>query len=630
MADIVIGTAGHIDHGKTTLIKHLTGIETDTTKEEKTRGLSINLGFAYLDLPNKERVGIVDVPGHEKFIKNMVAGLPGIDLILLVIDAGEGIMPQTKEHIDILSLLGIQNYMIVLSKCEMIDDELKELVKDDIREQLASTLLKEAPIFETDAVVGIGLEELKLAIQKFAENTPEKTVKNIGRLNVDRAFSVKGFGTVVTGTLLEGQFKVGDELTIFPSGKKTKIRSIQIHETDKQEAYAGQRTALNLTNISKEEISRGDVLTNGSALEATWMIDAKVTCLEDISTGFNLWDRVRVLVGTQEVFARLVPIGSENIQPGESGFIQLRLEEQLAVNTGDYFIMRAYSPMVTIGGGQVLDAIPQKHRRFKQDVIDSLKVKEEGNMDHLILDFMLNRQEMVSQTKEICQYMNLSEEKILPILGILAEDGEVVRLSDREWISQGKIKEARELIYLELEKYQKMYRLRPGMPVEELRSKVKRWITTKQLDLLIAYLVAQKQLIQESHRVSHPDFKIELNKYQENVKIAIEKKLKETAFTPIKKEELEALDEKNGKDVLEMLEAKSVTALTFEYVISQEYYLKAVELVTDFINKNGPMTLADFRDMTDSSRKSSMLILEYLDEQQVTKRVENTRELMES
>lgn len=630
MADIVIGTAGHIDHGKTTLIKHLTGIETDTTKEEKTRGLSINLGFAYLDLPNKERVGIVDVPGHEKFIKNMVAGLPGIDLILLVIDAGEGIMPQTKEHIDILSLLGIQNYMIVLSKCETIDDELKELVKDDIREQLASTLLKDAPIFETDAVAGIGLEELKLAIQNFAEKTPEKTVKDIGRLNVDRAFSVKGFGTVVTGTLLEGRFKVGDELTVFPSGKKTKIRSIQIHETDKQEAYAGQRTALNLTNISKEEISRGDVLTNGSALEATWMIDAKVTCLADIPTGFNLWDRVRVLVGTQEVFARLVPIGSENIQPGESGFIQLRLEEQLAVNTGDYFIMRAYSPMVTIGGGQVLDAIPQKHRRFKQDVIDSLKVKEEGNMDHLILDFMLNRKEMVSQTKEICQYMNLSEEKVLPILGILVEDGEVVRLSDREWISQGKIKEARELVYLELEKYQKTYRLRPGMPVEELRSKVKRWMTPKQLDLLIVYLAEQKQLTQKNHRVSHPNFKIELNKYQEKVKITMEKKLKQAAFTPIKKEELEALDEKNGKDVLEMLEAESVTALTFEYVISQEYYLKAVELVTDFINKNGSMTLADFRDMTDSSRKSSMLILEYLDEQRVTKRVENTRELMES
>ncbi len=630
MADIVIGTAGHIDHGKTTLIKHLTGIETDTTKEEKTRGLSINLGFAYLDLPNKERVGIVDVPGHEKFIKNMVAGLPGIDLILLVIDAGEGIMPQTKEHIDILSLLGIQNYMIVLSKCETIDDELKELVKDDIREQLASTLLKDAPIFETDAVAGIGLEELKLAIQNFAEKTPEKTIKDIGRLNVDRSFSVKGFGTVVTGTLLEGRFKVGDELTVFPSGKKTKIRSIQIHETDKQEAYAGQRTALNLTNISKEEISRGDVLTNGLALEATWMIDAKVTCLEDISTGFNLWDRVRVLVGTQEVFARLVPIGSENIQPGESGFIQLRLEEQLAVNTGDYFIMRAYSPMVTIGGGQVLDAIPQKHRRFKQDVIDSLKVKEEGNMDHLILDFMLNRKEMVSQTKEICQYMNLSEEKVLPILGILVEDGEVVRLSDREWISQGKIKEARELVYLELEKYQKTYRLRPGMPVEELRSKVKRWMTPKQLDLLIVYLAEQKQLTQKNHRVSHPSFKIELNKYQEKVKITMENKLKQAAFTPIKKEELEALDEKNGKDVLEMLEAESVTALTFEYVISQEYYLKAVELVTDFINKNGSMTLADFRDMTDSSRKSSMLILEYLDEQRVTKRVENTRELMES
>ncbi|MGX7024261.1 selenocysteine-specific translation elongation factor [Vagococcus hydrophili] len=630
MTDIVIGTAGHIDHGKTTLIKHLTGIETDTTKEEKTRGLSINLGFAYLDLPNKQRVGIVDVPGHEKFIKNMVAGLPGIDLVLLVIDAGEGIMPQTKEHIDILSLLGIQNYMIVLSKCETVDAELRELVKEDIKEQLAGTPLCEAPIFETDAVEGLGLEELKLAIQEFGETVPEKPMKDVGRLNVDRVFSVKGFGTVVTGTLLEGQFHVGDELTVFPSGKKTKIRSIQVHETDKKEAFSGQRTALNLTNISKEEINRGDVLTNGSNLEATWMIDAKVTCLDSVQTCFNLWDRVRVLVGTQEVFARLVPIGSEIIQPGESGFIQLRLEEQLAVKTGDHFIMRAYSPMVTIGGGQVLDAIPQKHRRFKQDVIDSLKVKEEGNMDRLILDFMLSRKEIVSDLKEISQYMNLPEDNVLSILEALVEEKDIIQLTKQEWVAQGKMKEARDVIYTELTSYQKMYRLRPGMPVEELRSKIKALLTPKQLGLVIDYLENAQELVQKNHRIMHPDFKIELNKYQEKVKGTIERKLKEAQFTPLKKEELELLDEKNAKDVLEMLEDQSVVSLTFEYVLSKEYYQKSVELVTDFIKKNGAMTLADFRDMTSSSRKSSMLILEYLDEQKVTKRVDNTRELMES
>lgn len=629
MADIVIGTAGHIDHGKTTLIKGLTGIETDTTKEEKTRGLSINLGFAYLDLPNKKRVGIVDVPGHEKFIKNMVAGLPGIDLILLVIDAAEGIMPQTKEHIDILTLLGIQHFMIVLTKCQTVDADLKELVKDDIREQLSDTLLKDAPLIETDAVEKIGLDELKLAIQEFAEQIPEKTIQEVGRLNVDRVFSVKGFGTVVTGTLIDGTFKVGDELTVFPSGKKTKIRTIQVHETDKKEAFSGQRTALNLANLSKDDISRGDVLTNGASLEATWMLDAKVTCLSHAKLGLNLWDRVRVLIGTQEVFARLVPIGQERIEAGSEGFVQLRLEEKLAVKTGDRFIMRAYSPMVTIGGGQVLDAVPSKHRRFKQDVLDSLKVKEEGNMDHLILDFLVNQQAIVGTIKDISDYMNLPKETIESMLLSLKEEGAVIQLSDLEWVHLNKLQEIKRLLYQELNQYHKLYRLRPGMPLEEVRSKVKNILTPKQLDKIVKLLVEEDELLLSNHRLSHPDFKIELNKYQEKVKQQIEKKVIQSGFTPLKKEDLAQLDEKNGKDVLEMLEGQSLVSLTFEYVISKEYYQKSVELVKEFIHKNHSMTLADFRDMTQSSRKSSMLILEYLDEQKVTKRVDNTRELME-
>jgi selenocysteine-specific elongation factor len=397
MANIVIGTAGHIDHGKTTLIKALTGIETDTTSEEKKRGMSINLGFAYLDLPNKKRVGIVDVPGHEKFIKNMVAGLPGINLVLLVIDAAEGIMPQTKEHIDILTLLGIRDYLIVLTKVDTVDPDLKELVVDDIREQLADTPLAEADLIETDAVTGTGIKELLAKIQEHSEEAQERTASGSARLNVDRVFSVKGFGTVVTGTLLDGSINAGDDLYLYPSQKKTRVRNIQVHETDVKSAQPGQRTALNLANIATDEIQRGDVLSVSEKLEDTWMLDVKVTCLPEVEGGIGLWDRVRLLVGTREVMARTVPLGVDWIGPGEDGFLQLRLEEQVAVKERDRFILRTYSPMHTIAGGEVLDAAPHKHRRFKVEILESLKAKEEGSLDELIADFMINKKQRIRQ-----------------------------------------------------------------------------------------------------------------------------------------------------------------------------------------------------------------------------------------
>lgn len=372
MANIVIGTAGHVDHGKTTLIKALTGIETDTTKEEKKRGMSINLGFAYLDLPNGQRVGIVDVPGHEKFIKNMVAGLPGINLVLLVIDAGEGVMPQTREHIDILTLLGVKNFLIVLTKVDTVDKELLELAVDDIRGQLADTPLADADIVETDAVSGKGIPELLSKIEEWTEKIPDTTADGKARLNVDRVFSVKGFGTVVTGTLLDSSVTVGDELTVYPSRKKTRIRSIQVHEEDVKRVTARHRTALNLANIAVDEIERGDVLSASDRLKPTWMLDVKVTCLRDAFAPIGLWDRVRLLVGTREVMARAVPIGTERIEPGKEGFLQLRLEmEQVVVKERDRFILRTYSPMHTIAGGEVLDAAPKKHRRFKAAVLEA-------------------------------------------------------------------------------------------------------------------------------------------------------------------------------------------------------------------------------------------------------------------
>lgn len=625
MANIVIGTAGHIDHGKTTLIKALTGIETDTTKEEKKRGMSINLGFAYLDLPQHGRVGLVDVPGHEKFIKNMVAGLPGINLILLVVDAAEGIMPQTKEHMDILTLLGIRNFVIVLTKIDTIDDDLKELVIDDIRDQLADTPLSEAPIIETDAVSGKGIPELIDYLDQAVEEIAPPAHINPARLNIDRVFSVKGFGTVVTGTLLDGTLKIGDELTVYPSGKSTRIRNIQVHEKDQETVTAGQRTALNLANIKADELERGDVLSQASQLESSWMLDVKVTCLDHPGFRIGLWDRVRILIGTKEVMARTVPIGVEEITAGQEGYLQLRLEEEIAVKQGDRFIIRTYSPMITIGGGMVLEANPKKHRRFKQDIIESLKVKEEGSIDQVLLDFLLNKQDFLSSTKEMSEYLGMASADVEKLVTELIQQQQVVALG-KKYLHRQRYQELADFVLAELNDYHKKYRLRAGMPVEELRSRLRSKLEDKDTAQLLKKLMEDELIKKQGVNYAAADFEIKFNKYQQAAKEMIESKLIKTRFMPLKVEDVIAGDP-NAPEVIEALAGDTVTYLTHEYVMAASVYQEAVDLVTNYITENQEMALGDFRDLTESSRKSSMMILEYMDKNGVTKRVENKRVL---
>lgn len=425
--------------------------------------MSINLGFAYLDLSNHQRVGIVDVPGHEKFIKNMVAGLPGINLVLLVIDAAEGIMPQTKEHIDILTLLGIQDFLVVLTKVDTVDPELKELVVEDIRDQLADTPLAEVEIIETDAVSGTGIEKLLTAIQVHSEELSEKSSTGIARLNIDRVFSVKGFGTVITGTLLDGTVQLGEELFVYPSGKKVRVRNIQVHEQDVQQAQAGQRTALNLANISKDELERGDVLSASESLQPTWMLDVKVKCLPEVEMGIGLWDRVRLLIGTREVMARSVPLGTEWIKPGTEGFLQLRLEDQVAVRERDHFILRSYSPMHTIAGGEVLDAAPTKHRRFKVEILESLKAKEAGSIEEIILDFMNNKKQPFTTSKELHEYLGQSIEELQPLLKEMVIDQQIIDTKSG-YLAQSSYQALQEKAIGILNDYHKKHRLRLGMP----------------------------------------------------------------------------------------------------------------------------------------------------------------------
>ena len=624
MSHIVIGTAGHVDHGKTTLIKALTGIETDTTKEEKTRGMSINLGFAYLDLPNHKRVGIVDVPGHEKFIKNMVAGLPGINLVLLVIDAGEGVMQQTREHIDILTLLGIRNFLIVLTKIDTVDEEMKELAIVDIREQLAGTLLENAEIIETDALSGKGIPELLKKIEEWTDKIPENAETGSARMNIDRVFSVKGFGTVVTGTLLDGSVSVGDELTVYPSMKKVRVRNIQIHEQNVKRAESRQRTALNLANIGTDELTRGDVLCASDQLKPTWMIDVKVKCLDSAENPIGLWDRVRFLVGTKEVMARTVPIGSEAIAPGEEGFLQLRLEdEQVVVKERDRFILRSYSPMHTIAGGEVLDAVPQKHRRFKTAVLESLKTKEEGTLDDIIADFLINKKQSFTSLSELTEYTRAPKDVLAASLEQLTADNVIINTA-LGYIHQTAYKKLKGQGLQILLTYHNKFPLRPGITIEEFRSRLRKTLAEKEISMLLKLMLADGTCKEKDNYVAASNFEVVFNKYQLAAKEKIEAALKKSGYTPIKKDELLYLD-KNAEEVLEALNGDTVIFLTFEYMISRDFYDQAIAKVHDYVLAHEQMTLGDFRDITDSSRKSSMLILEFLDKEGVTKRVDNYR-----
>jgi len=624
MENIVIGTAGHIDHGKSTLIKALTGIETDTTEEEKERGMSINIGFAYFDLPDNRRVGIVDVPGHEKFIKNMMAGLAGLNLILLVIDVNEGIMPQTREHIDILQLLGIKDYIIVLSKIGMAEADLVELVEDDIIDQFKNTHLESAPIIKVDSIDGIGLDELKAKIDEMSKTVVPKNTFLPSRMHIDRVFSVKGFGTVVTGTLIEGQVCLGDELVVQPAGISTKIRGIQVHSSKANSAVAGQRVALNLSNVSRNDLARGDTLTSSSGMVPAWMFDVKVNVLPNANYSIGLWDRLRLHIGTREVLCRAVPLGVDVINAGEEGFLQLRLEEQAVAMPGDKCIIRNYSPMLTIAGASILDANPAKHKRFNDELLSSLTIKDSGKPEDLVSDFLLKSAKFFTTLTDIVTYMGHSKEECVEWVQNLLSSNQILQIQDF-YVHTNKYENIKHEAEEYLTKYHKDYRLRTGMPKEELRSKFPQITKGKEFDMLLEKFKADN-LINTGDFLSLTNFKIKYSPQQLIDKKLIEKELTASKFTPLSISSL--IDGKGDlRELIESMNGISLIRLDDDTIMDAGYYEKAVEKVRDFVKTNDSMTLADFRDMMDSSRKYSMIILEYMDKEKVTRRVGNTRVL---
>ena len=514
MKHVIIGTAGHVDHGKTVLVKALTGTDTDRLAEEKRRGITIEPGFARLDWPDGTQAGIVDVPGHEKFIKNMLAGAGGIDLAMLVIAADEGVMPQTVEHLDILSLLGVQGGLVVLTKAELVDDDWLELVRGQALELTEGTFLEGAPILSVSAVTGQGIPELRDALYRLVQEAREKSALAPFRLPIDRVFSVDGFGTVVTGTLTEGAVRVGDAVELVPSGLQSRVRTLQVHGESVDAAYAGQRAALNLTNLQKAEIHRGDAAVRPGSVRPSRMLDVRLRCLESAKRTVLNGSQVHLYHGTSVHLAKAVLLDRDELRPGESCLAQLRLTEPMAVKQGDRFVIRFYSPVETIGGGKVLDPRPLRHKRHDPVVLDSLILREQGSGSQRLLQAAEEFGVSLPDSSQLAERSGLDTGTAVSLLADLLNQGKLAEPLPGRYAAASALDtlwdHCREL----LSAYHQKHPLHAGMPAAELRQKLFRQITPAEGDALLEVFRAEGRMKRAENRWALAEFSIRLTKRQ--------------------------------------------------------------------------------------------------------------------
>ena len=529
----VIGTAGHVDHGKSTLIQALTGTHPDRLKEEQAREMTIELGFAWLTLPNGEEVGIVDVPGHRDFIENMLAGIGGIDAALLIIAADEGIMPQTKEHIAILDLLGISPALIVLTKTDLASDSgWLELLELDIRQTLSNTTLKDSPIIKVSAKNKTGLDALITNLQSLLENKPIRPNLNRPRLPIDRVFSMSGFGTVITGTLSDGELNVGDEIEILPNNLKGRIRGLQTHKKKEETATPGSRTAVNISGIETESIKRGDVLVHPNQYQATRRIDAKLNLLKDISNPIKHGDEVKFFVGASEGIATIRLLGTEELKAAETGWIQLELREPILAVRGDRYILRRPSPSETLGGGIIVDHQPKgRHKRFDEDVLKSLEALSHGSSAEVLLEAASALG--IASIKDVKSKSRLDSEQFETALDELIANQHLILLEENKnpeslVVSFSEWQKTKEKILGLVSDYHKQYRLRSGMPKEELKNKIK--LSTKQFNIVLEFLITNHEL-RFTNVVSKPEHEILFTQQEQAAVKNLMRKFEENPYT---------------------------------------------------------------------------------------------------
>lgn len=624
----VIGTAGHVDHGKSTLIEALTGTHPDRLKEEKAREMTIELGFGWLTLPNGEEIGIVDVPGHRDFIENMLSGIGGIDAALLVIAADEGVMPQTKEHLAILDLLQIPAGLIVLTKTDLASDSgWLDLLEADIRSAVSDTVLKDAPILRVSARAGMGLQELTTAIQTLLQEKPARLDLNRPRLPIDRIFTMSGFGTVVTGTLSDGHISIGDEVEILPNGLKGRIRGLQTHKKKEETAVPGSRTAVNISGVDMEDIQRGDVLVHPNQYHATRRIDIRFRALKDMSKPLHHGDEVKFFVGASETIATLRLLGTEELNAGEEGWIQLELREPRVAVRGDRYILRRPSPSETLGGGVVVDHQPKgRHKRFDANVLKSLASLAQGSPADILLEAALALN--IALIKEMIAKSRLEKDAAESALQELLESGQLIALEDNTKndalaIALPHWNILQTQIFQLAESYHGQYPLRRGIPREELKSKLK--LVPKIFNAVLAYLAAHTMLLDTRGAVSMPGHEIKFNG-QDQVKVqALRRRFESNPYaTPsIKECQVEA-----GEEVVSaLIELGELVTVSQEVIFRKTDYDVMVAQIKKTIEQNGQITLAEVRDMLSTTRKYVQALLEHLDAIGVTMRDGDARKL---
>lgn len=627
MKNIIVGTAGHIDHGKTTLIKALTGRNTDRWEEEQRRGITIDLGFTYFDLKNGDRVGIIDVPGHEKFINNMVAGVVGMDLVLLVVAADEGIMPQTREHMDILGLLGIKKSILVINKCDLVDEEWLELVEEEIQEELEGTFLEGAPVVKVSAATGQGLDELTDTIQQLmSDEVVAKDTQTIPRLPIDRAFTLSGFGTIITGTLISGTITREDVLEMYPIGKECKIRNIQVHGQNQDKCYAGQRVAINLSNVKKKEIRRGCVLAPKNSMKNTDLLDVKLKVLEDSMRILTNHERLHLYTGTSEILCRAVLLDKEQIGPGEEGLVQLRLEEEIAVKRGDRFVVRFYSPMETIGGGIVLEPNPVRKKRFDAQAIEELKKKESGSLGDVMELQIKEHGDTMITLAELAKVMAHSVDELKEYLEELEESGTIFVFPmkkdtylwhrDSEFAVRQKIEET-------LQKYHSEHPYRYGMKKAEIHNTFLKKIKPNIFDAYIERMTRENVYGRREEYLSLPGYEVPKDAMYLQTEKLIEDTFEKAGYDFVRFSEIDfgKIPRQTAEDVvLMMIDEGKVIRINEEMFTMKHLMDEAKEKIQNHLKEENLITIAQVRDMFSTSRKSAKPILEYMDSIKVTKK----------
>jgi len=630
MNNAIIGTAGHVDHGKTLLIKALTGIETDRLSEEKKRGITIELGFAYMTLPNGEKAGIVDVPGHEKFVRNMLAGAGSIDLAMLVIAADEGIMPQTREHLDILNTLGISQGLVALNKIDLVDKDWLDMVMLDIEEELTGSFLENAPIIPVSAHSGQGIDKLKEVIYEMLLNSPAKKVDTAFRLPIDRIFTMDGFGTVVTGTLIEGRLKTGSDVIIYPSMLASKARRIHVHGEVVDTAEAGQRAAVNLAGLKLSDLDKGDWLCAPGSVENSKILDVSIEINKNCDRSIKHNSRLHFHHGASDILCTLVLLDCDAIKAGERAYAQLRLSEPIAAKPNDRFVLRFYSPMETVGGGIILDPEAGRVKRG-EGAAKRLEIKEKGSLAERIEVIFAERSSRFPDVRRIKERYFYDESGFDRSFDELLTAGKLKSTSEFT-VHISFIKELGERSQNILNKYHKENPLHKGMPIREFCMRILPGVQPNIAESIAELMSDEGSVKINGQEVSHAHFTIKTTDSHNKIREAILSNFMAGGFSPPSYDEAASgfvKDKKVFEQVFQaLIKSGEMILITPQIFVCKEYYVKAMQLFTGLAESKSEVTLADFRDAISASRKYALAFLEYFDKKGITKKVGDGRILL--